>query len=50
MDEETADLMVEYDTYWVPTLSRGSYVSEKAKEPDHFPAIIVPKAISIGSQ
>lgn len=50
MDEETADLMIEYGTYWVPTLSAGSYVAEKAKTPGFFPAIIVPKAISIGSQ
>ncbi len=50
MDEETADLMIEYGTYWVPTLSAGSFVAEKAKTPGFFPAIIVPKAISIGSQ
>lgn len=50
MDEETADLMIEYGTYWVPTLSAGAYVAEKAKTPGFFPAIIVPKAISIGSQ
>lgn len=50
MDEETADLMIEYGTYWVPTLSAGTYVANKAKEPGFFPAIIVPKAISIGGQ
>lgn len=50
MDEETADLMIEHGTYWVPTLSAGSFVAEKAKTPGFFPAIIVPKAISIGSQ
>ncbi|WP_026232034.1 metal-dependent hydrolase family protein [Neolewinella persica] len=50
MDEETADLMIAYGTYWVPTLSAGSYVAEKAKTPGFFPPIIVPKAISIGSQ
>ncbi|TXF90154.1 amidohydrolase family protein [Neolewinella aurantiaca] len=50
MDEETADLMIKHGTYWVPTLSAGSYVAEKAKEPGFFPPIIVPKAISIGSQ
>ena len=50
MDEETADLMIEYGTYWVPTLSAGSFVATKAKEPGFFPAIIVPKAISIGGQ
>ena len=50
MDAETADLMIEHGTYWVPTLSAGSYVAEKAKTPGFFPAIIVPKAISIGSR
>lgn len=50
MDEATADLMIEHETYWVPTLSAGSFVAEKAKTPGFFPAIIVPKAISIGSQ
>ncbi|MFK8160968.1 MAG: amidohydrolase family protein [Lewinella sp.] len=50
MDEETADLMIKHGTYWVPTLSAGSFVAEKAKTPGFFPAIIVPKAISIGSQ
>ncbi len=50
MDDETADLMIEYGTYLVPTLSAGSYVAEKAKTPGFFPAIIVPKAIEIGSQ
>jgi len=50
MDEATADLMIKHGTYWVPTLSAGSFVAEKAKTPGFFPAIIVPKAISIGSQ
>lgn len=50
MDEQTADLMIKHGTYWVPTLSAGSFVAEKAKTPGFFPAIIVPKAISIGSQ
>jgi imidazolonepropionase-like amidohydrolase len=50
MDNETADLMIKYGTYLVPTLSAGSYVAGKAKEPGFFPAIIVPKAIEIGSQ
>jgi imidazolonepropionase-like amidohydrolase len=50
MDEETADLMIKHGTYWVPTLSAGSYVAGKAKEPGFFPAIIVPKAIEIGGK
>lgn len=50
MDEATADLMIEYGTYWVPTLSAGTFVANKAKIPGFFPAIIVPKAISVGGQ
>ncbi|MFT4751988.1 MAG: imidazolonepropionase-like amidohydrolase [Paraglaciecola sp.] len=50
MDEETADLMIKHGTYWVPTLSAGSYVAGKALEPGFFPAIIVPKAIEIGGK
>ncbi len=50
MDDETADLMIKHGTYLVPTLSAGSYVAGKAKEPGFFPAIIVPKAIEIGSK
>ncbi|MTB50164.1 amidohydrolase family protein [Lewinella sp. W8] len=48
MDEEVMELMVEHGTYYVPTLSAGKFVAEKAKQPGYFPAIIVPKALSIG--
>jgi imidazolonepropionase-like amidohydrolase len=48
MDEEVMDLMVEHGTYYVPTLSAGKFVAEKARQPGYFPAIIVPKALSIG--
>jgi len=50
MSEATADLMVEHGTYYVPTLSAGKYVAEKAKIKDYYPAIIVPKALEIGPQ
>ena len=49
MDEETMDLMIEHGTYYVPTLSAGKFVAEKAKIPGYFPAVIVPKALSIGA-
>jgi len=48
MTEEVADLMVQKGTYYVPTMSAGKYVNEKAKEPGYYPAIIVPKALEIG--
>jgi len=48
MDDETMELMKEYGTYLVPTISAGKYVVEKAKIPGFFPAIIVPKALEVG--
>ena len=49
MDEEVMDLMIERGTFYVPTLSAGKFVADKAKQPGYFPAIIVPKALSIGA-
>ena len=46
MDKETASLMKQYNTYLVPTLSAGKYVAEKAKVPNYYPAIILPKIAS----
>ncbi len=50
MDKETAALMKQYGTYLVPTISAGKYVAEKAKIDGYYPAIIVPKALEIGSK
>ncbi len=50
MSEETMDLMKKYDAYYVPTLSAGKYVAEKAKIEGFYPKIIVPKALAIGPQ
>ncbi len=50
MSEETADLMIKHNTYYIPTLSAGKYVAEKAKIKDYYPAVIVPKALEIGPQ
>ncbi|CAH1001553.1 hypothetical protein LEM8419_02456 [Neolewinella maritima] len=49
MDEEAMALMIEHGTYYVPTLSAGKFVAEKAKIPGYFPPVIVPKALSIGA-
>ncbi len=46
MDKETAELMKQYNTYLVPTLSAGKYVEEKAKIPNYYPPIILPKIAS----
>ena len=47
MDEETIQLMKEYGTWYVPTISAGKFVAEAAKIDGYFPAVIVPKAIAI---
>ncbi len=48
MTEKTMDLMIQYGTYLVPTMTAGKEVTEKAKIKGFFPDIIVPKALSIG--
>ena len=46
----TMDLMIEKGTYYVPTISAGKFVVEKAKVPGFFPAVVVPKALEVGPQ
>lgn len=48
MDEEAFELMKEHGTYFVPTISAGNFVAEKAAVPGYFPEIIRPKAAAIG--
>jgi len=48
MNQEVMDLMIEKGTYYVPTISAGKFVEEKAKIPGYYPSIIVPKALEIG--
>lgn len=48
MSAETMALMKKYDVYLVPTISAGKFVTEKAKIPNYYPAVIVPKALDIG--
>ena len=48
MDDEVIELMVEKGTFYVPTISAGRFVAEKAKIDGYFPAIIRPKALAIG--
>lgn len=43
MSKSTAQLMKQYGTYLVPTLSAGRYVAAKADIPNYYPAIIIPK-------
>lgn len=47
MDKETAQLMKQYGTYLVPTLSAGRYVREKADIEGYYPDIIIPKIMKV---
>jgi imidazolonepropionase-like amidohydrolase len=48
MTEEVMDLMIEKGTYYVPTISAGKWVAEKAKVDGYYPELVVPKALEIG--
>lgn len=48
MSDKTMDMMKENDVYYVPTITAGKEVSEKAKLKGYYPDIIVPKALEIG--
>lgn len=48
MNKEVMDLMIEKGTYYVPTISAGKWVAEKAKVEGYYPEIVVPKALEIG--
>ncbi|MEX0646364.1 MAG: amidohydrolase family protein [Balneolaceae bacterium] len=48
MDEEVMQAMVENGTWYIPTITAGKFVAEKAEEEGYFPAVVVPKAREIG--
>jgi imidazolonepropionase-like amidohydrolase len=48
MTEEIVALMKEHGTYYVPTLSAGNFVMEKAKIPGFLPASVAAKAMLVG--
>lgn len=48
MDDEAIKLMKEHGTWYVPTISAGKYVAEKAKIPGYYPEVVRPKAAAIG--
>lgn len=50
MTHEVMDLMIERGTYYVPTISAGKFVAEKAEEPGYYHPLVVPKARAIGPQ
>jgi imidazolonepropionase-like amidohydrolase len=50
MTEEVMDLMIEKGTYYVPTITAGKFVAEKAEVDGYYPAVVVPKAKAVGPQ
>jgi len=48
MSTETMELMKKMGTWYVPTISAGKSVADSAKIQGFFPALVKPKAISIG--
>ncbi|RPI14463.1 MAG: amidohydrolase family protein [Lysobacterales bacterium] len=48
MDDEIIALMKQHGTWYVPTISAGRFVAEKAKVPGYFPEIVRPKAERVG--
>ncbi|HEX6929267.1 MAG TPA: amidohydrolase family protein [Gammaproteobacteria bacterium] len=48
MDDEIIELMKEHGTWYVPTVTAGRWVAEKAKIPGYFPEMVRPKAARIG--
>ncbi len=50
MDDETIELFKKYGTWYVPTITAGMAVSDSAKKPGYYPAVVATKAMEIGSQ
>jgi imidazolonepropionase-like amidohydrolase len=48
LDDEAFRLMKQKGTHYVPTISAGRWVHEKAQEPDYFHPLVRPKALAIG--
>ena len=50
MDEEIMALMKQHGAWYVPTITAGRFVAEKATVPGYLPDIVRPKAERIGAQ
>lgn len=50
MSERTMELMIKKNCYLVPTITAGKEVAEKAEVEGFYPAIVVPKARTVGPQ
>ncbi len=49
MTDEVMSLMKQKGTWYIPTISAGRFVAEKAKIEGYFPAVVRPKAERIGA-
>jgi imidazolonepropionase-like amidohydrolase len=50
MSDKSIELMKQYGTYYVPTITAGKEVAEKAKIKGYYDELVVPKALAIGPQ
>jgi len=50
MTDEIMQLMKKHGTYYVPTISAGRFVAEKAEEDGYLPVVVRPKAAAVGPQ
>src|SRR5688572_3914493 len=50
MTDEVMELMKQKGTFYVPTITAGKFVAEKAKEPGYYHPLVAPKALEIGPQ
>ena len=48
MDDDVIRLFRKHGTWFVPTISAGKFVAEKARLPDYYTPIVRPKAAAIG--
>jgi len=50
MDDEAIALFKKHGAYYVPTITAGRYVADRAKEADYYSPLVRPKAAAIGPQ
>jgi imidazolonepropionase-like amidohydrolase len=50
MDDESLALFRQRGAWYVPTISAGRYVADKAREPGYYSPLVQPKAAAIGPQ
>lgn len=50
MDDDSVALFKKTGGWYVPTISAGRYVADKARDPNYYSALVRPKAAAIGPQ